>query len=351
MSDSGIFGDLSVSYTEFYVDDAMGVSGDLMVRWGFVPFATSGSADGDHYSVALRQSDVVLVVTEGRTDDHPASAYVRSHGSGVANIALRVPDAQAAHGEAMRRGAISVDRVPSSIRAFGDVTHTFVSSSDQSDPALPVSFVRFDSGGDERWIGLRQVDHFAVCLPSGELDSTIEFYQDVLGFKMLFAEHVVVGSQAMNSKVVQSALGAATFTFLEPDVSAQPGQIDNFLNNHGGAGVQHVAFSAENIVRAVGALNTRGVEFLRTPASYYDLLGQRLEIARHSVDDLRELNLLVDEDHDGQLFQIFAASTHPRRTFFFEVIERLGARTFGSGNIKALYEAVELERLSARVSE
>jgi len=148
----------------------------------------------------------------------------------------------------------------------------------------------------------------------------------------------------MDSKVVQSRSGAVTFTLIEPDLSQQPGQIDDFLRNHGGAGVQHIAFAAEDIVKAVGLITSRGVEFLDTPASYYSLLPRRLRLARHTVDELQGLNVLVDEDHDGQLFQIFSRSVHPRNTLFLEVIERLGARTFGSGNIKALYEAVELQR-------
>jgi 4-hydroxymandelate synthase len=179
---------------------------------------------------------------------------------------------------------------------------------------------------------------------AGELQPTIDLYRTVLGFREIFEEHIVVGPQAMNSKVAQSASGAVTFTILEPDTTAEPGQIDGFLTGHDGSGIQHIAFLTDDAVRSVGLLQDRGVAFLTTPGSYYDLLGERITPKNHDLSALRKLNLLVDEDHGGQLFQIFTRSTHPRRTLFFEVIERTGAETFGSANIKALYEAVEWER-------
>jgi 4-hydroxymandelate synthase len=195
---------------------------------------------------------------------------------------------------------------------------------------------------------LHDLDHFAVCLEPGQLDSTVQFYEQVLDFRMIFVERITVGSQAMNSKVVQSVSGQVTLTLIEPDTVGEPGQIDDFVRDHGGAGVQHLAFSTNDIVRAVGTLRDRGLKFLTTPDSYYELLSRRLQLAAHGTRELHELNVLVDEDHDGQLFQIFTRSTHPRRTMFFEIIERLGARTFGSGNIKALYEAVEAERTKSQ---
>lgn len=229
------------------------------------------------------------------------------------------------------------------IVGFGDVVHTFVQRAfDVDDARLPGLTPESGTAGGET-TGLLAVDHFAVCLEAGQLEPTVQFYCDVLDFQMIFTEHIVVGAQAMNSKVVQSRSGGVTLTLIEPDLTREPGQIDQFVKNHAGAGVQHIAFTAEDIVRAVDLLRSRGVEFLSTPAAYYRLLAARLELDRHSLDDLRRLDLLADSDHDGQLFQIFARSTHPRRTFFFEVIERLGATTFGSGNIRTLYEAVEQE--------
>jgi 4-hydroxymandelate synthase len=188
------------------------------------------------------------------------------------------------------------------------------------------------------------LDHVALCVPAGELIPTVRFYERVLGFKQIFEEYIEVGVQAMNSRVVQSPSAGVTLTILEPDTSRMPGQIDDFLRAHDGAGVQHLALRTDDIATSVRTLSERGIGFLTTPVSYYDELLVRLGHVGLPVDTLRELNVLVDQDNEGELFQIFAQSVHPRRTFFFEVIERRDALTFGSANIKALYQAVERER-------
>jgi 4-hydroxymandelate synthase len=198
-------------------------------------------------------------------------------------------------------------------------------------------------------IGLGTVDHFAVCVEPGQLKPAIEFYETVLDFDMMFTERIVVGAQAMDSMVMQSKSGAVTLTVIEPDLTRESGQIDQFLKDHGGAGVQHIVLTAANIVTAIDLMNRNGVEFLSTPKTYYDMVTDRLALSRYSVEQLRDLSILVDEDQDGQLLQIFAKPVHPRGTPFYEVIERLGARTFGSGNIKALYAAAQrqMEQVSA----
>ncbi|MGO4423648.1 VOC family protein, partial [Streptomyces sp. MCAF7] len=241
--------------------------------------------------------------------------------------------------------------VSATVSGFGDVVHTLVQRRAGDGAGLPAEFRPIPGVGQPAEAvaadGLRllEIDHFALCVNVGELDTMVELYRKSFGFSEIFAERIVVGTQAMLSKVVQSRSGEVTFTILQPDPAADPGQIDEFLKNHVGSGVQHVAFAADDVVRSVGALVGRGVEFLTTPDAYYSLLKQRISLSKHSLESLHELNVLVDEDHAGQLFQIFARSTHPRRTLFFEVIERCGAKTFGSSNIKALYEAVEMERI------
>ncbi|HEY9474332.1 MAG TPA: 4-hydroxyphenylpyruvate dioxygenase, partial [Mycobacteriales bacterium] len=266
--------------------------------------------------------------------------------------ALRVTDAAAAFHEAVGRGARPVraprrhgDIVVATIMGVGDVTHTFVQRPDGADervlPGLvPVAGTSLVGSAT----GLAEVDHFAVCVEPGQIDSTVEFYEQLLDFDLIFTERIVVDAQAITTKVVQSRSGAVTLTLIEPDPSRVAGHIEEFLKSHGGAGVQHVALTTDNIVDAVDAIGARGVEFLNTPATYYRLLPERLNVARYSVEELEQRNILVDEDHDGQLFQIFTGSVHPRRTFFLELIERLGARSFGTGNIRALYQAVELQR-------
>ncbi|MDQ2583573.1 4-hydroxyphenylpyruvate dioxygenase [Saccharothrix yanglingensis] len=331
------FEGMTVDHTVFYVGDADRAAGELVDKYGLAALGTSETSSVR--SVAVGGGTIRLVFTQAVTDDTPAAAYVKVHGDGVADIALGVADARAAFAEAVRRGARPVagpavvdDAVVATIMGFGDVVHTFV----ERPGGTP-------GGGPAPAGGLRLLDHFAVCLEAGRLAPTVEFYETVLDFRMVFEEKIVVGAQSMNSKVVQSTSGGVTLTLIEPDTSRKPGQIDDFLKNHGGAGVQHIAFATDGIVDSVRRLRARGVELLTTPAAYYDQLVDRLELTRYSAAELAELDLLVDEDQDGKLYQIFARSTHPRGTFFFEIIERAGARTFGSGNIKALYQAVEAE--------
>ncbi|GGM47375.1 4-hydroxyphenylpyruvate dioxygenase [Micromonospora sonchi] len=341
------FQNLTVDHVRFYTPDI-----DSMINeFRGYGFGVSAEYDcpGTEYSILLGSGTVRLVLTRPDASDHPGSMYVSQHGFGVADIALETPDAAAAFFEAVRRGARPVVEpvathgvVTASIAAFGDVLHTFVQRVAGADEFLPgfTPAVGEAAGG----IGLRSVDHFAICVEPDEFDHVIEFYERVLDFETIFTERIVVGNQAMNSRVVQSRSGAVTFTVITPDTSRDPGQIDTFLKSHGGAGVQHVAFDTDDVVRSVGGMQAAGVEFLRAPGAYYTLMRKRLEPAGYSVADLRALNVLADEDHDGQLYQIFTRSTHPRGTLFFEVIERVGATTFGSGNIKSLYEAVEVEQ-------
>ncbi|MGK4585535.1 4-hydroxyphenylpyruvate dioxygenase [Kitasatospora sp. HPMI-4] len=362
MSTGAFPADLDLDYVEFQVADVEAAAAEFRGRYGFAVAGMAGSPEEGFRSLALVQGRITLVLTEATVDDHPATAYVLAHGDGVANIALRTADAAEAFAQAVSRGGRPIagprthpgeyPAVTATIGGFGDVVHTFVQR-DPADPGrLPAGFTPVAEApgdtcarGDGEDPGLLELDHFAVCVPGGELDETVDYYRSVLGFEQTFTERIGVGTQAMNSKVVQSISRSVTFTVIEPDTGADPGQIDFFLKGHGGAGVQHLAFGTDDAVRTVGALSARGVRFLSTPGAYYDALARRVTPKAHSVAELRELSLLIDEDHGGQLFQIFTRSAHERKTLFFEVIERIGAETFGSSNIKALYEAVEAERL------
>ncbi|WP_306338297.1 4-hydroxyphenylpyruvate dioxygenase [Streptomyces sp. KL118A] len=352
--------DLSIDYVEMYVEDVDAAAAHWTDRYAFTVVGTSTSAE--HRGITVRHGRITLVLTQATSELHPASAYVMTHGDGVADIALRTADPAAAFRAALARGAVAhrhpqprtQDRpaVPGSLRGFGDLVHTLVRRAPGEEAGLPdghVPVASSGSGSEHRdAVGLLELDHVAVCLPAGDLDAMVAYYRDALGFRFVFEEHIVVGTQAMESKVVQSRSGTVTLTLIEPDTSAATGQIDEFLKGHQGAGVQHLAFSSRDAVGSVRALSERGVSFLRTPSSYYDLLGRRVALGEERLADLRSTHVLADEDHDGRLFQIFTASTHPRKTLFFEVIERQGAATFGSANIKALYEAVELERTKQR---
>ena len=346
--------DIAVDYLEMYVESLERAAFAWVDKYAFTVVGTGGSAE--HRSLALRHGEITLVLTEATSDRHPASTYVLNHGDGVADIALRTDDVAATFRAAVAGGAEIVRRparhagdgpsVTATIGGFQDIVHTLVQRSPGEGPGLPVGFraaLRPDGDRPDD-VGLLGVDHIAVCMEAGGIGPAAEHYRRILGFRNVFAERIVVGDQVMESTVVQSRSGAVTLTLIEPDTSAEPGQIDEFLKSHQGAGVQHVAFSARDAVRAVRVLGRRGVTFLTTPPAYYDLLGDRVAVPAAKVDGMRATSVLVDEDHTGQLFQIFTASDHPRHTLFFEIIERQGAQTFGSANIKALYEAVELER-------
>ncbi|MGV9882179.1 4-hydroxyphenylpyruvate dioxygenase [Streptomyces sp. NPDC003006] len=349
--------DLSIDYVEMYVEDLDAATSSWVDRYAFGVVGTSTTSD--HRGVALRQGRITLVLTQATSDQHPASAYVMGHGDGIADIALRTADPEAAFHAALARGALahrSPERhtdggpaVTAAVRGFGDVVHTLVRREPGEGPGLPAGYVPTASAHEPASdSGLLELDHIAVCLQAGDLAPMVDYYRDALGFREIFEERIVVGAQAMESTAVQSLSGTVTLTLIEPDTSAASGQIDEFLKSHQGAGVQHLAFSARDAVESVRVLSERGVGFLRTPSSYYDLLGRRVSLTEERLRALRATNVLAAEDHDGQLFQIFTASDHPRGTLFFEIIERQGAETFGSANIKALYEAVELERTKQR---
>ncbi|MFE4588370.1 VOC family protein [Streptomyces laurentii] len=326
--------DAGIDHITLSVEDARARAAEFVDRYGFEVVATGDTSE--FTAVAVRQRDIVLVLLQGRADDHPATLYTARHGDGVSDIALRV--AEPGHPV---------------FEAFGDVTHTFVTRPAGEPWSLPgLSPVRTEvpvetaESAEPTRQHLLRVDHIAVCVENGELDRIIASYERALGWRVVFGEDIHVGAQAMRSKVVQSPNGQVTLTLLEPMSGAAPGQIDDFLKKHGGAGVQHLAFAVPDIVDAVADLAAAGVGFLSTPDPYYENLDRRLGPSGHPVAELRKYSVLADRDHDGELFQIFTRSEHPRRTLFMEIIERRGATTFGSNNIRKLYEAVERQDLA-----
>jgi 4-hydroxymandelate synthase len=352
---------LGIDHVEFYVADLEKAAAALSRGFGFRtacsapagPAAPGSAAEGSR-SLRLRQGRIKLVLTAASSPSHPAADFVQRHGDGVASIAFRADDVRQQFAAAVAGGAAPIaapelarreDPVAADglvrqavVSGFGDVTHRLV---ERDGPAAEAEPARGRDG--ELFEAL---DHAAICLLPGELEAVVRFYRDAFGFAHTFDERIEVGGQAMVSKVIQDRAGAVTFTLLEPDPDLKPGQIDQFLSAHGGAGVQHLALRTPDIVRAVRALSASGVEFLTAPAGYYRSLEGRLGAFPIPIDMLRDTNVLADRDQWGQLFQIFSHSTHERRTFFFELIERRGARTFGSGNIKALYEALNEEHLA-----
>ena len=353
---------LDMDHIEFYVGDAGQAAQYLCDAYGFRVYGHGGPETGlpGQRSVLLGQHQIRLLLTSGLRPDHPVTRFVATHGDGAAVTAFRTDDAAAAFTAAVDGGATALSQprtwtdgattvVTAAVAGFGDVVYRLVERHGADTGFLPGAIEMVADPGPAAEDGLlRLIDHAAVCVPVGELDTTIARHERAFGFAVIFEEYIEVGEQGMRSKVVQSPSGGVTFTFMEPDLSRQPGQIDDFLAWHHGAGVQHVAFGTNDIVRAVRTYADRGVEFAPTPASYYDVLTSRLGATELEVDALRPLGILVDRDHWGQMYQIFAKSTHIRRTYFIELIDRHGARTFGTSNIPALYAAKERELAEIR---
>lgn len=350
---------LGVDHVEFSVADARQSASYLARVLGFRVLGRGGPETGtrDALSVLLGQGEARILLTSGLNAAHPASGYVARHGDGVSTVAFRTDDAAGAFADAVAAGASPIappaefedgsgSMTVASVSGFGDVEHRLVERRGgwaDGLPGLPVEPGRAPVPGL-----VHGIDHTAACVPGGTLEATALFYEKAFGFRLIFEEYIEVGAQAMFSKVVQSPSGAATFTFLEPDLSHRAGQIDDFLAWHDGPGVQHLALATADIAATVGTLAGRGVEFAPTPPSYYTMLDERLGAADVPVDRLAPLGILVDRDHWGRMYQIFATSTHIRRTFFWELIERHGSRTFGTSNIPALYAAKERELAAFR---
>lgn len=347
---------LGIDHVEFYVGDARQAAFVLCSAFGFRLYGQGGPETGldGQRSLLLGQGDSRVLLTSALRPGHPAVDYVARHGDGVAVVAFGTPDARSAFAGAVAGGATAIEAprthegknatvLTATVSGFGDVTHRLVERHGAPGEFLPGVIEMQDVPPPAEADLLHTIDHAAVCLEAGTLDATVRFYHEAFGFDMIFEEYIEVGGQGMFSQVVQSPGGGATLTLIQPDLTHTPGQIDDFLAWHGGPGVQHLALSTHDIVAAVDALGERGVGFAPTPASYYDTLGGRLGAVDVPVDRLRPRGILVDRDHWGQMYQIFAQSLHVRRTYFWELIERHGARTFGTSNIPALYEAKQRE--------
>jgi 4-hydroxymandelate synthase len=340
----------TIDHVEFYSRDAEGTAQQLVEAYGFRRLGVSGPGLPGQRTILLGQGGIRVLITAATDPAHPVAAHVERHGDGVARIGLRVADAAEAYAEALSKGASSVAEprawgaqvVTAEVSGPGALAHRLVER--RGDAFLPGGIEQLPVPPPAGPNLLEILDHTALCVAGGALDETVRFYTEVFGFKEIFEERVEVGDQAMDSKVVQSGSGEVTFTIVSPDPALRPGQLDDFLRANGGAGVQHLALSTRDIAGAVATLGARGVRFLKTPDSYYDAIERRLGEVSLSVAALRAGNILVDRDHWGEMFQIFTESTVERGTFFFEIIERHGALTFGSNNIRALYEAKERSR-------
>ena len=346
----------TIDYVEFYVGNALQAAHYFRTAYGFRATAYSGLETGlrDRHSYLVEQGDIRLVLTAPLDPEGPIAEHVARHGDGVRDIAFSVEDAERAFGETVGRGARPLLEptefeeeggrvVKATVAAFGDTVHTFVQRERGGRSFFP-NFRAVENPQPAESAGLTSIDHVAVTVERGCLDGLVDFYNRVMGFHQSHQEDILTDYSGMNSKVVQNRRGPIKFPIMEPAEGRRKSQIEEFLAFYRGPGAQHLAVTTDDIVSTVRRLRANGVEFLRTPASYYDTLEERVGRIDEDVEALRELNILVDLDDSGYLMQIFAKPLHSRPTLFVEIIQRRGARGFGGGNIKALFEAVEREQ-------
>ncbi|MDP9293723.1 MAG: 4-hydroxyphenylpyruvate dioxygenase [Actinomycetota bacterium] len=346
-----------IDHVELLVGNAKQAAYYYTRAFGFREVAYAGLETGlrDRTSHVLKQGRIRLVLTGALTPDHEIGAHHARHGDGVRVIALSVPDAEHAFRTAVERGADPV-REPwvesdehghvkqATIATYGETLHTFVQRGDYAGPFLPGYAAREEPSEDG---GLLAIDHIVGNVELGHMDTWVKFYEDVFGMtEMLHFSDEAISTEysALMSKVVTDGNGRVKFPINEPAEGKRKSQIDEYLEFYGGPGAQHIAVATRDIVRTVTELRDRGVEFLAIPETYYEDVPERIGEIEESLDDLRRLGILVDRDDEGYMLQIFTKPVGDRPTIFFEVIERHGARGFGEGNFKALFEAIEREQ-------
>lgn len=344
-----------IDYIEIYAGNARQAAQYYRTAFGFEPIAYAGLESGlrDRASIILQRDECHLLVTAPLSSDGPVAEYVLRHGDGVKDIAFRVTDAARAFTAATRWGAQPLLEpthledehghiVKATVAAYGDTVHSFIQRDTFIDTFLP-AYQPMQSR-PAPWSGLQQIDHFAISLPPGEVQSWVNFYTQVFGFHQLHEEGITTEYSAMNSIAVENSNELIKFVLIEPRSGKRKSQIEEFLKFHQGPGVQHVALHSEDIIKTIHALQANGVGFVQAPGSYYDMLTERVGTIDEDVAALREVNVLVDRDEWGYLLQIFSLPVQSRPTLFIEIIQRKAARGFGSGNIQALFRALELEQ-------
>jgi 4-hydroxyphenylpyruvate dioxygenase len=344
-------------FIEFYVGNALQASYYYSKGFGFDIVAYSGLETGERKrcSYVMRQNKVQLVLTSGLSPDSEIGKHVLQHGDGVKNIGLRVKDCRKAYETAVSRGAVSVAEpvehkdengtfVSATIRTYGDTVHTFVQRREYNGAFAP-GFKAVEKKADST--GLLIVDHVVGNVETDRMMDWVNFYQNVFGFYVyqgFDAKDVSTEYSALVSKVMANKGGSIKLPINEPYPGKRKSQIQEYLDYYTAPGVQHIAISTADIIRTVGELRTRGIEFLTVPRSYYDMLPERVGKIDEDIEQLAAQGILVDRESEGYLLQIFTKPVEDRPTLFFEVIQRKGAKGFGKGNFKALFESIEREQ-------
>ncbi|HEX5247398.1 MAG TPA: 4-hydroxyphenylpyruvate dioxygenase [Gaiellaceae bacterium] len=351
---------LGWDYLELWVGNAKQAAYFYEHALGFTRTAYAGPETGvrDRASYVLEQGEIRFVLTTAVREEHEITRHQAKHGDGVRDIALTVPDATEAYRQAVQRGARGVTEPTAiedefgrietaAVATYGDTIHTFVNRSDYAGPFKP-GFVSVSSNGNRSGgLGLTNIDHVVGNVELGKMDYWVEFYENVFGMTNILHfgdDQIQTEYSALMSKVMSDGAGKIKFPINEPAEGKRKSQIEEYIEFYGGAGAQHIALATTDIVRTVETLKEHGMIFLDTPDSYYDEVVGRVGEIAEDYDDLQRHKILADRDEDGYLLQIFTKTAQDRPTLFFEVIERHGATSFGEGNFKALFEAIEREQ-------
>jgi 4-hydroxyphenylpyruvate dioxygenase len=355
---------LGTDYVEFYVGNAKQAAHFYKTAFGFQSYAYAGLETGlkDRTSYVLKQDKIRLVLTTALTSDSPIGEHVKKHGDGVKVIALWVEDARKAYEETMSRGAksymepiVEKDETGEVVRAgiytYGETVHMFVERKNYTGDFLP-GFKKWESDYNPTSIGLKYVDHMVGNVGWGEMNTWVKWYEDVMGFVNFLSfddKQIHTEYSALMSKVMSNGNGRIKFPINEPAKGNKRSQIEEYLDFYEGSGVQHVAIATDNIIETVTQLRARGIEFLSAPPqAYYDdipnRLGEHMSMMHEPISEIQKLAIMIDADEDGYLLQIFTKPVEDRPTLFFEIIQRMGAKGFGAGNFKALFESIEREQ-------
>ncbi|MFT5580831.1 MAG: 4-hydroxyphenylpyruvate dioxygenase [Psychromonas sp.] len=350
---------LGTDFVELYVGNAKQAALYYQHCWGFQPLAYRGLETGskDTVSYVLRQDKITIILTSPLQKDGPINEHINKHGDGVKVVALWVDDATKSYHETVKRGAKSymepVTRedkngsvVFSGIHTYGETVHIFVERSKYDGPFLP-GYMAWTPAFSTPDVGLKFIDHMVGNVGWNEMNQWCEFYGKVMGFAQMVSfddKDISTEYTALMSKVMSNGNGRIKFPINEPAEGKKKSQIEEYIDFYNGAGVQHIALSTDNIIETVTALRKRGIEFLTVPNTYYETVLDRVGEIDEELAPLQELGILIDRDEEGYLLQIFTKPILDRPTMFFEIIQRKGAQSFGKGNFKALFEAIEREQ-------
>ena len=346
-------------HVEFYVGNAKQSAYYYQSAWGYELVAYAGPETGerDRASYVLQQGKIRIVLTTAMQPDHNIAAHQLRHGDGVKVLALWVDDATKSYQETTKRGAKGVmnpvtikdehgEVVISAIQTYGETIHKFVERKNYKGVFLP-GYEPKKSTIPVRSVGLKFVDHCVGNVELGKMNEWVKFYEDVMGFKLLITfddSDISTEYSSLMSKVVSNGNGFIKFPINEPASGRKKSQIEEYIEFYHGPGVQHIAIATDDIIATVTELRSRGVEFLSVPDSYYAEVWDRVGVIKEDRDKIKHLNILVDRDDEGYLLQLFSKPVQDRPTLFFEIIQRAGAKSFGKGNFKALFESIEREQ-------